>query len=877
MKNKNCNSREKRLIRIFFLSIIYVFIAGHVYSEFKYNSELQFAPPKLYACTPYNTKNIILTWTIDSNTRFDTKFNIWRKLPGENNFQKIKSDITRIKSRDSFKGYIPVNSKLWVSLDSSITKFIRLNQIPILYTDPSDITVDVFWNFKFLYDIYIRYFLVEPYQVGTILGQLFMDNVGPNINGICIYKIEQIIGNTTLSDTISVTPGLPSIPENVNVTGKVGDEKIDLSWDREFNGNPFNSTYRIFRSDSPNGNYIPVSNLIYSYLGHQDDSVTNYEYKYTFFEDVIYNDIGGIIKREIEASYKNDYCIDNNSYYSFPEPLPIEPVKNGNTYYYRVGLYDLAHNFKMGNIVSLTPVDSTPPIVPVNISVNRDEENNKINISFTQYFVDVNNRYDILSESNFKIYRSLIYDDSTGGTEVTGYTTNSQEIRKEFIPAKDSLFFRKIRRFDNLSTGVCLNVSISDNNSQSNQLRGNDKDLIFYYRIISVDMNGNRSSLSVPVSGFLAHKKAPQQPVINLITGYENRIDIRYQLSNDLDIYEYRIFRAKCDRNQWFKDCSNPFILIATIPDSVAKLNNVFPDSTVPPKSPICYAYIVKAVDKSGNVSGANIYYKPNPAECLKLRDENIPIPTFDSLSMEAACGHLQDRTPPPAAIISGLKARSNSIIVDFIGQPIQDIWFYKILRSDDSEDGPYDTLVYFVVQPQCGGQEGVVRVRPVCDYSNECAVIPLGISDKMTSCTFTDTDNIKQKVTYWYKVTAVDIAGNEENINTAIPVSTFTYSLNNAKAPVFESIFPCYEPRTIRIRFRGKETDDKGYIIFRSTNKSGPYFQIGNLIPTDQFYDDKEIFPGQMYYYKVAILKKDGTLSELTAPQPGQCDTGNY
>jgi hypothetical protein len=97
--------------------------------------------------------------------------------------------------------------------------------------------------------------------------------------------------------------------------------------------------------------------------------------------------------------------------------------------------------------------------------------------------------------------------------------------------------------------------------------------------------------------------------------------------------------------------CGGPYVLIGTVSraDAAAMGATVtFEDRTVPAGSPLCYSYWIKALDRMQNRSGA------------------WPVP--DPATEKTVCQRLRDRTPPDAAIISGLFARDRAIHVEWVG-----------------------------------------------------------------------------------------------------------------------------------------------------------------------------------------------------------------
>ena len=274
-----------------------------------------------------------------------------------------------------------------------------------------------------------------------------------------------------------------------------------------------------------------------------------------------------------------------------------------------------------------------------------------------------------------------------------------------------------------------------------------------------------------------------------------------------------------------------------------------FDDHSVPKVSPLCYSYWVKAVDRAQNKSGSWPF--PNPA------------------TEKTVCQRLRDTTPPDPAIIAGLLARDRAIRVEWIGPPVQDIRAYHVYRAEN-ETGPY-TFV--------GGM--TVEVPPTVPHMLHspykpppvvgCDKIPMTIIDAMSMGFFVDTA-VDQKIIYWYKVVGIDQSGNEAAMNTAVGVSTFTFTTALPATPMITSITgtsaapfallvrwtPAFDPAGLR-----------GFAVFRSDRFDGLYRQIGSLVQASEYHDD-HVVRGVAYWYKVVKIETTGQVSLPSAPVSG-------
>jgi hypothetical protein len=300
------------------------------------------------------------------------------------------------------------------------------------------------------------------------------------------------------------------------------------------------------------------------------------------------------------------------------------------------------------------------------------------------------------------------------------------------------------------------------------------------------------------------------------------------------------------------KDCGGTFKLVGALTQSDAEARatggvTYFDDHTVPSGDPTCWAYLVKQQDLAQNLSG------------------NFPIP---DVSVETiVCQRLRDRTPPPPGIISGLFALDSAIRVDFIGQPVQDIAAYHVYRSDNGEHGTYNWVGGMTVEPPPG--IGVVLTSPyVAPPLVGCSSIPLKSNPYMSAGTFIDKKT-EPKHIYWYKVLGVDQNGNESPVDSATAISTFTFTSKREAAPDILSITATEDTCSLMLNWSpGYDASSMiGFIVFRSTNHDGPYYQLDNVIKGNSFANNS-VARNVLYWYRIAILKKDGSLTRLSEPK---------
>lgn len=279
----------------------------------------------------------------------------------------------------------------------------------------------------------------------------------------------------------------------------------------------------------------------------------------------------------------------------------------------------------------------------------------------------------------------------------------------------------------------------------------------------------------------------------------------------------------------------------------------MYNDYTVPPGSPLCYAYWIKAKDSSGNESGS------------------FPIPSTAELA-QIECVHLRDTTPPAPAVISGLNALPNSIGIEWIGPPSQDIRAYHVYRALGTAPGVEPPVSAFI---WVGGM--TVEIPPklpqvltspyVPPAVLPCDSIPVQAMPWMSVGGFLDV-HVLPKLTYWYRVVGIDYAGNQTPLSKAAPVSTFTFTLLLPPAPVLDTLLVQGSPCAVQVLWTNPVTPgipQLGVIVYRSSTAAGVYVPIVTSPVKGSSFTDTQVVKGQTYYYKIALMLGTGQLSPLS------------
>jgi hypothetical protein len=672
------------------------------------------------------------------------------------------------------------------------------------------------------------------WRIALVAGLGIIDST-TNVSEKVFYRVcsADINGNSiaVLKDNIRVFYGVVQSPDKV--TAKAGDSKVLISW-RLTEGASY---YAVYRS---------LSSVIRVQRISENPIVPSYAPSKTSIS----------LKRPTgpELSF-----LDYQRWDSLGFPIPhsihetlINGPKNGVTYDYSVKAFDLWGRESAPNtFCQSTPLDKTPPLSPTHTDVIAKGISDSLEIRWVTVAKDTLGHIEDPSISGYYIYRYSEAPESNlmDGVRVGELVAN--DIEKTSISGFDF----------------------------SPDLRPEFGEKTFWYRVAAVDNAGNISMQSSPASGHLKDKMAPKSPTGVQTKGFIDSIKVSWSLNVEEDMSGYNVYRSYCHLGAWIecdtniqipgsidplthlKDylpCSGPFGLIGTISqDSAKKLlefNSGKPfliDRTVPTGSPICYAYLVKAFDLTGNLSG------------------QFPIP--DILTEEIVCQHLLDGTPPDPAIISALLSRDSTIILNWVGAPNQDIVGYHIYRSDN-EYGPYKWVGGKFVSPLIPDEDRIMTqpYQAPIGLDVGCQDIPLEPWPEASIGTF--EDDVNEKRIYWYKVVGIDYSANESPLQNAVPVSTFTFSTAHPTPNWEITIVPIEAPCGLKISWLPdfNPRSISGFAVYRSTLKSeGPYFQLGSILKSNSFVDTN-VIANKKYYYRILLYDTESRMSKLSDYKEG-------
>jgi hypothetical protein len=672
------------------------------------------------------------------------------------------------------------------------------------------------------------------WRIAVAIGQGFLDTAVQD-GQLYIYQLKGVSDagpSISLAAGIQVRAGRPVLPPApTGLTAQEGDSAVLLWW----NDVPGFGDFRVYRKDSSGGPEVRVNPQGFGVRIFKDlkDADVNGKAGAPGFLDVVdWDEVGDPRPRPVGGG-------------SIFGPL------NGTTYEYRVAAADFLENEgALSTTVTASPLDVTPPATAGDVSVTPRDEIGSLEIRWSAVRADVLGHKE--ADPAGIGYRVFRYDGpgdpAQGATPVTGWTSASPS-DLALLSAYDS----------------------------SAVLRPAYGEKTFWYRVVVRDDRGNESAFSDAVSGFLRDKTPPAPPVILGTEGKDESIAVSFQLSPEVDVESYQVYRSLCDGGKWvekapvYEDLPLPpggdstwfkqsWVLVGAVSHKEAAKMAVptFEDRTVPPKSPLCFAYLVKALDRAQNLSGSWPIDPPS-------------FPGEDYL-----CQRLRDTDPPKAPIVTALEARDGDVEVEWIGEPIQDIAAYYVYRAA-AEAGPYQfvggrTVPFPKATPPIAARD-LLAPLPVPDETG-CALISLLTRKEMSECSFLDRGQVlplEPKKVYWYKVTGVDQTGRETPIDhlDVVPVSTFTFSTARPSSPSITAVVPSALPRSITVRWSPAfdPAAHVGFSVLRSRDAAGPFRQVGSLVKGANEYRDAEVAGGATYWYQVVVIDAGGRPS---LPSPG-------
>lgn len=603
---------------------------------------------------------------------------------------------------------------------------------------------------------------------------------------------------------------------------EAGDRRILVLWNR----NPIAATYAVERSTNAGGPYQrvnpqPVAYDIETGIDGEDLPVPRPGYL-----DISAWDLDGLPTTHVVAG------------------VPISGPDNGQPYWYRVASADNLKRLGAWSApVTATPVRSIPPMAPDDLQVMPNVAATGMVLKWRK--VTHNSENHVLpdtTQTNF-VYRAETREELEDLTTLGSYLVatigaNPQDVTSPL-------------------------VNWSDNDPILVPLYGTKP---FFYRVRVVDPAGNISAPSAVIAGTVPDTRPPGRTSIINAEGSDDHVRVTWDPNSEPDLGGYQIYRGVCHFGQIFdpgnvpqKDkegnlkeqdgrklgCDMTLVGDVHLGDAKTMLEDSgaiwFDDYSVPQGSPVCYAYWVRAYDLSGNLY-AGARGCPEPGDYL--------------------CARLLEKTPPPVPVMTGLRARNNGVLVEWMSSPVQDLRAFHVYRAD-SEGATPDFL-------GCVFTDGTLDSQPWQGIAPACGDVPAVLNPLAAKGTFLDSTADPHHI-YWYHVSALDWLGNESegsSIQDIPSSSTFSYTSDLPETPTVLS------PPAVDIDTCGLEVSwlpvfqpavHQGFVVFRKV-AGGASRQVSGIVTGNDF-TDNTARRGVEYLYQVQTLDQRGNLSQPSPP----------
>ena len=635
------------------------------------------------------------------------------------------------------------------------------------------------------------------WKVGVVIGQAYVDNdVVPGKKymyaitpasargtgrGIGTEKIEAIDTATVIAGKVLLLPA----PSGVSTIA--GDNKVMVRWNEMGTASGYD-VYRSSTSASPvkiNGADI-VEKCTLDLEGNKISE------KNCFIDFMRWDEAGYPALHEVVA------------------PDSIYGPYNGTTYQYKVRAYDaLGRPGMFSSNAPATPVDETPPAVPYGITVEAYPDG--LQTKWYQVTHDELGHVELSGIQGYKVYRFNSADSLADSTVVKSMLPDTFGVFPFFKDTDETLFSAYGEK-------------------------------TYWYRVRCIDGEGNISGLSPSAGNHLPDTTPPKPPRNLKAESHADHIALEWEKPNPVpsDLAGYNIYRGVCGADSVCVEYEQmdpklyqeprcikwewqvyPMHLIGNMdhPDSLK-----YKDYTVPPGSPICYRYTIKAYDQSQNLSDTS------KTVCQKLREE----------------------TPPAPPVLAGLKARDRAVKVEWVSSPVQDLFGFIVERAE-KETGPYKRVSDSLTFPT----------------AIDCDDIPatnIWAADSVFS--FIDT-TVEEKKVYYYRVKAADYGGNIGK--PSVPIETYTYNLGPPPTPKALQVTQPSGKCELLIEWKPDYNNEyAGFVVFRSSDPTTGYRQISPILRESKFLDNK-VIGNKDYYYKVQYFAKNGNRSLVSTAKNGK------
>lgn len=613
---------------------------------------------------------------------------------------------------------------------------------------------------------------------------------------------------------------LPDPPSGI--TTQAGDRRALVLWNR----NPYAATFIVQRSTSPGGPFQLVNPKPVAYdMDSGLDGQALAAPQPGFLDIGAWDATGAPISHQVDG-------------------VAVWGPDNRTTYWYQVASRDaLDRPGAWSASVAATPVRSIPPMAPDDLQVSPTTSADGLVVTWRTVTCNVENHLLPDSSQTNYVYRA--------------------ETREELEELTTLASHQVAALGSNPQDPTTPLVSWTDTDPVLVPPYGSKP---FFYRVRVADPFGNVSAPSAIINAAVPDTTPPGPTDLVNATGSADHITVEWRPNSEPDLAGYQIYRGVCDRGYLYipgitrtkgKDgkvvshgesrerCDLTLVGEVPLGDAnamwAADGSISFEDYSVPEGSPLCYGYWVRGYDLAGNL------YEGNRG-CPKLG--------------EYRCARLREKTPPPVPVLTGLRARNNGVLVEWMSSPVQDLHAFHVHRSDSELDPPRFLACVFT--------DGTVSSTPWGGLLPSCEDVPAVPDPLAAKASYLDADAEPHHV-YWYRVSAVDWLGNESEGSAIedIPASsTFTYT---SDLPATPAVHPAVRPSGGQCGLDvtwGPTFDPaslQGFVVFRAA-VGDSYRQVSGIVTANGF-TDSTARRGVDYLYCVQAVDRVGLLSQPSLP----------
>jgi hypothetical protein len=312
---------------------------------------------------------------------------------------------------------------------------------------------------------------------------------------VYFYKIVALNTAGTIVETIAsdlkVTAGaFTSLPAPTFISAETGDDVIQVIWSPV----DWAAGYILERAESYAGIYRRVNESRYTL-----------DIKKKLNGDTLVPNAGGMI------DYQRYDTLTGKDSIHIVFGSPIDGPKNGTAYYYKVKAIDLFD--RPGSVSAITgphtPVDSTAPSVPLDITTVADNIAGAVTIRWTQVVKNISGHWERPDSSvRYELYR---FTSSENPDSIPSVMLGSSIITKKGLHARDTV----------------------DADPGLRAIYGNRT---WWYRLRSVDMSGNISQWSTASSAIIQDITPPSITKNVSTAGYEDYIAVKWKPNPEPDL-----------------------------------------------------------------------------------------------------------------------------------------------------------------------------------------------------------------------------------------------------------------------------------------------------------------------------------------------------